>query len=252
MAKSPLRDRPNRASFSAGTDRLLECVRPYGRPETAFPEGLDVADTRRVSGESLREWFVRLVDKYCGGDPRQVGIEENIAILAKLKWEEGRLIYASVPVLVADRTLDEYCIEDRVGAVFFRLDLNYETLGEAFSHPLVHIHMEEEGSPRFSLDGGTNGNVVMDFLEFVYRNYQPKKWIEWARGTWLRKRGDEARSVQFDRIVKAFREAQFNVLRDEAHAISQIKRVLRGAKDSLFKDHMNGADREILEYPQAR
>ena len=34
--------------------------------------------------------------------------------------------------------------------------------------------------PRFALDGGTSGNVVLDYLEFIYRNYMPEQWLAWG------------------------------------------------------------------------
>ncbi len=86
MADHSSLDQPGPQSFSYGIDKVVALVRPHGRPGTAFPLALDVADTRRGSAENLHGWFVRLVDKYCQGDPLQVSIEENIALMAKLNW----------------------------------------------------------------------------------------------------------------------------------------------------------------------
>jgi hypothetical protein len=136
-----------------------------------------------------------------------------------------------------------------------RLDLNYETLGDPFSHPLAHVHVADEAHPRFALDGGTSGNVIVDYLEFLYRNYASDKWLTWARRQWLAKGGADVKDDEddpFERIVKAFIEAQFGVLETHAQIISRIKKILRDAKDSLFSAHMQGADRGILEYPSAR
>jgi len=107
----------------------------------------------------------------------------------EVELEKDRLIYASVPTLVTESTIEEYYL-DGDSATYIRLDLNYETLGEPFSHPLAHIHVGDEDSPRFALDGGTSGNVVMDFLEFIYRNHAPEKWLQWARRQWLSKGAD--------------------------------------------------------------
>ncbi len=256
MADHTSRDQSKRASFSDGIDKVVEIVRPHGAPpETAFPSlPLDVTDTRRRSGDNLHEWFKRLVDKYCQGDPTQIRIEDNIALMAKFKWdklEKNRLIYASVPILVTESTLEEYYL-DGGRATYFRLDVDYGTLGTPFSHPLAHINVGDDDSPRFALDGGTSGNVVMDFLEFIYRNHAPRKWLQWARREWLSAGEDKQRADQFNQIVQAFRDSQFNVLRANAIVLSQIKRTPREAKDSLFDAHVTGTDREILEYPLAR
>lgn len=243
-------------SFSIGVDNVLLRVRPHGQPSTAFPFGLSAKDTRREDAESLHHWFVRLVDKYCGGDPRLVAVEENIAVFANFAWRTDRLTYASMPArVVVNGTLDDLYLDPDQTAVYLRLDLNYDTLGDPFSHPLAHVHVSDESHPRFALDGGTSGNVIVDYIEFLYRNYVSNKWVNWARRQWLatgHPASADPEDDPFERIVKAFSDAQFGVLEAHAHTIGQIKKTLREAKDSLFAAHMNGVDREILEYPAAR
>ena len=168
-------------------------------------------------------------------------------------WKEGRLVYASVQALVTEQTLDDYYLDGAGHATYLRMDLSYETLGNPFSRPLPHIHVGGGGSTRFSLDGGSSGNVIMNFLEFIYRNHAPDKLLRWARDQWLSKHGGgDQGGAKFDRIVNAFRDGQFTVLRGNLPLIRRIKQELRRAKDSLFKSHMDGADREIIEYPLAR
>jgi hypothetical protein len=243
-------------SFSTGVDNVLLRVRPHGQLWTAFPHGLNATDTRRDKAETLHQWFVRLVDQYCGGDPRLVAVEENIAIFANFAWRKDRLIYASVPTLVViEGSLEDFYLDADRPAVYLRLDLNYDTLGDPFSHPLAHVHVADESHPRFALDGGTSGNVIVDYLEFLYRNYMSDKWLGWARRQWLGTSYADSADPEddpFERIVKAFTDAQFGVLEAQAPVIGQIKKTLREAKDSLFAAHMNGTDREILEYPSAR
>lgn len=247
---------PSTQSFSTGVDNLLVRVRPHGQPATAFPHGLDAADTRRGDSETLHQWFVRLVDKYCGGEPTLVAVEDGIAVFANFVWRKDRLVYASVPTLIVpEGTLEDFYADDGRPVVYLRLDLNYETLGDPFSHPLAHIHVSDESHPRFALDGGISGNVIVDYLEFLYRNYVSDEWLKWARRQWLAKGGADVKDDEddpFERIVKAFTEAQFGVLETHAQVIRRIKKMLRDAKDSVFSAHMNGADREILEYPAAR
>lgn len=243
-------------SFSAGVDNVLLRVRPHGQPTTAFPYGLHATDTRRANAETLHQWFDRLVDKYSAGDPRLVAVEENIAIFANFAWRKDRLVYASMPTLIViDATLEDFYLDPDRPAVYLRLDLNYDTLGDPFSHPLAHVHVADESHPRFALDGGTSDNVIVDYLEFLYRNYVSDKWLGWARRQWLatgHAASADPEDDPFERIVQAFTDAQFGVLEAQAPVIGQIKKTLREAKDSLFAAHMNGADREILEYPSAR
>lgn len=251
MADHQQRDQPEPAPFSDGVGRVVKVIRPHGRRGTSFPIGLEVADTRRNKAEDLHAWFVHLVDTYCEHEPSLLGIEENIVFMGKFKWREDHLAYASVPTLITESTLEEYYL-DGGNATYLRLDVNFETLGEPFSHPLAHVHVGDGDSPRFALDGGTRGNVVMDFFDFLYRTYVPNKWARWARREWLREQGGEQRAGEFDQIIQAFREGQFSVLRANANLISRIKQSLCKAKDSFFKSHLDSADREILEYPLSR
>ncbi|MGC8539932.1 MAG: hypothetical protein ACP5QA_04800, partial [Phycisphaerae bacterium] len=197
-------------SFSTGVDKLLDNIRPYGRSETHFPAKLNKTDPRQMTGENCHAWFVRLVDQCCDRNPAIAGIEENIAILATLIWKEGRLVYASVQALVTEQTLEDYYLDGAGHATYLRMDLSYETLGNPFSHPLPHIHVGGDGSTRFSLAGGSSGNVIMDFLEFIYRNHVPDKWHRWTRDQWLSKHGgDDQDGAKFDRIVNVSRDGQF-------------------------------------------
>lgn len=242
-------------SFSYGVENLLGRVRPHGRPATVYPEGLVGNDTRREDAESLHQWFVRLVDKYCDGDPNRVAVEEHIAVFASFAWEQDRLAYASVPTVVAEGGVELLYLEPTTQAVYLRLDLNYATLGEPFSHPLAHVHVADDCHPRFALDGGLSGNVIVDYLEFVYRNYVADKWLMWARRQWLSSGhggADDLENDPFELVVKAFEDGQFPVLASYSHALTQIKKTLREAKDAMFSHHMKGLDRGILEYPSAR
>jgi hypothetical protein len=194
-----------------------------------------------------------LVDKYCRSDPSAVRVEPNIAVVARLGWRGNQLFFADMSALVAEGHLDEYYLDGNVAAVHLRLDLSYEALGDPFSHPLPHMHLGGIRGLRFALEGGNSGNVVVDFLEFIYRSYVPRKWLAWARREWLRRqRENQKAAVGFDRVVGAFLENKFHLLRENALLISQIKRALRESKDSLFAAHMDGPDREILECPSSR
>ncbi|MCX7047792.1 MAG: DUF2290 domain-containing protein [Candidatus Sumerlaeota bacterium] len=237
-------------SFSTAADNLLDIIRPYNRPESAFPTGLDATVARRQANESLHQWFRRLVDRYCSGQPELARLEDDIALFAKLKWNHDQLYFASIQVLVvADKIpLADYYLDDSISATSLRLDLNYETLGKPFTHPLPHIHVGTDESLRFSLGSGIRGNVVMDFLDFIYRSFAPEEWESWARRQWMALRESDEDEDRFDQIMIAFREAQFAVLKQNAVLISDIKTALNNSKDSIFSAPMEGEDRELLSY----
>lgn len=244
---------PDSMLFSVGVDSLLQAVRPYGRDASAFPPALDETGARRDAGEDLHQWFVRVVDQFCDGDPKRTAVEDNIAVFMKLFWKDRkRLVYANVQTVVAACDLENYYLGLNAEAQYLRLDFDYKTLGNPFSHPLPHVHIEGDLSPRFALEGGMAGNIVVDYLEFLYRNFVPAKWIRWVEREWGREFAATAKAGDvnhFPTIVEAFAAGQFQILRDYAPFLTRIKRTLRKRKDESFSLHMEGADREILEYP---
>jgi len=243
-------------SFSKGLDVVLEALRPYNNQagESSFPPFVKLNDMRRRKGEPLRQWFENVTKTICKGNPERIAMEENIAVLAKVRWRENkRLIYANIQVLVCSDDLVSYLLENDQQATYLRLDCDYQTLGTPFSHPLPHIHVEGDLSPRFSLDGGISENVIIDFFEFVYRHFVPDAWLRWSEKVW-----DETFSstnqVPFQTIKDAFENNQFQVLRSYAAQLTKFKRALRKAKDERigFDLRLDATDREILEYPLAR
>ncbi len=206
---------PDAKSFSIGVDRLLAEIRPHGRSTTDYPKDLDPTDTRRGDKETLQSWFVRLVDKYCNGDPALVAMENYIAIFANCGWDKGRLHYVSMPTLIVEGTLEDFYLGSPIKAAYLRLDLNYNTLGQPFSHPLPHIHVVDETYPRFALDGGTAGNVIVDYLEFLYRNYVSDEWINWARCRWRSSASanPDMKKDPFERIIQAYRRCTIRSIR---------------------------------------
>jgi len=243
--------------FSQGVDNLLNQIRPYGQPDSLFPAGYLPVEGRKTSAESTHEWFRRLVDSQCGGDAKRCAIEDNIAIFLKLIWKDGeRLHYANIQTLVAPCDLEDYYLTTPPpSAIYLRLDLDYDTLGSPFSHPLPHVHFASDVWPRFALDGGNAGNVVVDYLEFIYRHCVPTSWRNWAERVWKRKfvhSDDDELDNPFTLLMTAFDENQFGVLKENREMVARIKTALRERKDEYFPYFMSREDREILEYPSAR
>jgi len=245
-------------SFSTGLDRVLEALRPYNNQagKSSFPRNGNADSMRRGKGQSLHQWFSRVCQDICGGEPERIALEENIAVLAKLCWRDHKqLFYANIQVLVCNCDLETYLLDTDQQAIYLRLDCDYETLGAPFSHPLPHLHIEGELSPRFALDGGFAENVVVDFFEFIYRHYVPDTWLRWSEKVWNDAFGPSSRNKDLFRTIReAFRDNQFQVLRSYSSELTRFKRALRKAKDESigFDLRLVGSDREILEYPLAR
>ena len=242
--------------FSVGADRLLQDIRAYSADGIAcFPRDLDKYGSERQADEAIRHWFVRLVNDYSYGNPKACAVEDNIAVFAAVQWRDRMLTYANIQVIVADCDLDDFYLGVSAEAQYLRLDLDYETLGDPFSHPLPHIHVGGGCSARFALEGGNAANIVVDFLEFVYRHYAPGQWRKWVEHEWNRHFAAVATDEDenpFPPVMEAFDSSQFNILRDMPRQLAEIKTVLRQCKDRFFTLQSNSFDRELLEYPSAR
>ncbi len=176
--------------LSERVEALLASLSAAGRPTgtSSFPATItrkNRSSLRCSQTENLADWFRRCVEELCHGDTNHCEIEENMALFGYLEWREpGTLSYATINILCADCSLvDFYLDEDNNRrAQYLRLDLDYESLGPIFVHPLPHIHAVcHEPVARFELDEFGSSNIVIDFLEFVYRNLQHDKWLNWER-----------------------------------------------------------------------
>jgi len=240
-------------SLSDGVDKFLNVVRPYGGPTTWFPKPLKNVDVRRVAGESLRDWFKRLVAQACDNKPGRVALEKNIAVFASLRWHKKQLTFANVQTLVTHCDLADYLDGSGGDAVYLRMDYDVESLGDLFTHPLPHVHTDGPSSPRFVLDGGDSGNVIVDYLEFIYRTYKTDDWIKWVRRVWGEELSQnplgDGKADPLKNILEAFKAGKIQSLRDRAADLGRIKRVLRASKDQMFNGRADGKDRELLAYP---
>ncbi|MGA2032582.1 MAG: hypothetical protein ABSG68_10015 [Thermoguttaceae bacterium] len=245
-------------AFSIGADKLFRDLRAYSVNGIACsPRTLDRTAVRRRSNEVIGEWFRRVIDDYAAGSPKSCAVEDNIAVFAVIQWRERLLTYANIQVLVADCDLDDYYLGQPAVVEYLRLDLDKETLGKPFSHPVPHLHVGEGCSARFSLDGGNSANIVADFVEFVYRHYAPLQWRRWVEREWNEHFADVSPADADDenplaRIFDAFDTNQFDILRTMADTVAELKGVLRQRKDQAFRLHVSRSDRELLEYPAAR
>lgn len=242
------------ATFSASVDNILHLLRPQGSSQTRFPAKLDPNSTRMDSEETLHKWYSRLVSEFCQEEPTVSALEENIAVFIALFWDGKRLVGANMCTLVTTCDLEEYFLErpEDCEEVYLRLDFDYGTLGHPFSHPIPHLHILGNLSPRFSLEVGRTGNVVMDYFDFLYRHYAPEKWRMWAESVWNKHYIETQRPPQenpFRSIMDAFADSQIDVLRKHSDSVQRLKRVLRERKDELFNWCMDVEDRALVQYP---
>jgi len=244
-------------SFSAGSDRFFNAVRTF-RPEGGvwFPSELRDKETKRKRQESLHEWFCRVVEQLGPLAPESLALEPNIGLLATIKWVSGTsLTYANIQVIIANSSLQDYYYEP-TEAFYLRLDCDKQTLGDLFTHPHPHLHIDNELGPRFALDAGTSENVVVDFIEFLYRHYKPDLWLEWASTIWDRdfaqRRPHNPEQNPLPRIIEAFQASEYSVLRSYGTDLAQLKSLLTRSKQHLLNLRLDSSERELLGYPLAR
>ena len=242
-------------SFSPGTDRFLNTIRPYHKKSgrAAFPTRLpDDLDLRLGSDESNHEWFRRICDGIGTSAPESIQIEENIAMTADLRWNEDRkLYYVNIQVIVSTNSLVDYYFNSDFETFYLRMDYDEMTLGRPFTHSLPHIHCSGSMSPRFALEGETSETIVVDFLDFLYRHYIPDAWRSWAERVWYASPGSAPRNDHNDwlpRIFEAFANSQLPVLRERARDLTRFKAALARAKESYLDLRVSREDRELLEY----
>jgi hypothetical protein len=228
--------------LSQGVENLLHVLSPWGRPEgeSVFPAGLKADVPRAKDEDSARTWFVRVVDTVLEGNVQSCAVEPQLGLFASLRWREGdQLQFVRMHALVCEGTLEELYWDEAetLAAYYLRLDYDLSALGGLFSHPQPHVHVTPwKFALRFPADMAETGNVVMDFLDFIYRNFFHDRWMDWARATWAHEADRRVMQNLFEPISEAFRASKPGVLSQPAYAESlrMMKRTLRERRDSLF------------------
>ncbi|RLC18895.1 MAG: hypothetical protein DRI57_07820 [Deltaproteobacteria bacterium] len=248
-------------TFSEETDRVLLKLNTWGKPRGSltFPGNYDISDGRwRYSAETSDVWFRRIVDTFFRGYPTCCAIADNIGMLALIKWEEKtNLVYANIQtIIVSGGDLESFYLsddleKDRLRCQYLRLDLDMKSLGPLFKEPFPHIHSNPAHEPRFAFSFGDSGNVIMDFLEFIYKNYRYDEWMKWAENVW-RKNAREAGEEDdpFEGIVYAFKAGKADLLQNRfSKDLKRLKSYLQQAKDSSYPLRVKKELRDLLNYP---
>ncbi len=203
--------------FSAGVANVLREIQPYGqdRGSRHFPRKWDPQAGKQGGNETLHAWYRRCVDDYLGGYPGRSAIEENFAAFVSTRWvDESKLIYVSLQaIIVRNKNLKSYYENDSNQVQYFRLDYFASRVGEMFKEHQPHVHIAEDGAPWFPVDPTSTGNIIVDFFDFIYRNYYHDRWLDWAREVWARHAKQLAIAEDpFPAIVEAFKAHQVPAL----------------------------------------
>jgi len=234
--------------FSDGTTGLLACLRDRGR--SAFPSHWT---HKRLGTHSIHEWFTTIVDQELDGEPQRCATEPNVGLLIVLQCNNAREItYLNAHALATvggDLTrfyLDPKDIEPH----YFRLDYDPTGIGPIFKEPFPHFHVVLDEGPRFPF--AFSGNVVVDLLDFLYRNFARHQWDTWAMETWRRYRlqhniPDE--DDRYERIDAAFKTSNIEQLVRMEEQVRLIKQAWRESLDSAFAPRVNHQRCTLLSFP---
>ena len=240
--------RPDYDYFSPGFRNFLELIKPYGRKEVLFPSG--VAEARIGKQEHVHPWFRRLVDSALDSHVERCAVEENMGVFARLQYrDKGEIItHVNLQVLVTETDLETYYLNPDTRARYFRLDYDPDRLGPIFKEPLPHVHSRPVGAPRFSMWAPT-GNVVVDFFDFIYRNFYHENWLGWAKhaySRWQRSTGTDI----FVPIEEAFKtkDGHTVLVSEYEKQLRDIKSACRTLKDRIFTARINAHSSKLLTY----
>lgn len=219
--------------IAPAVENVLQALHPRTRSgEASFPPGLKTGGARFSSSHpSVGIWFREVVDAHVPDcQVRKWSLEDNIFVFAHVRWKDGMdLEYANLQAVVVDGgdTEDLYLRagEDEPVAQYLRVDFDLARLGPVLKEPQPHCHAQPRGEPRFSLP--TDGNLIVAFLDFLYRNYRHDIWLDWAREVWAR-HTPPSDEDPLESIVTAFQTGKAELLRSHfARPLRRWKRLLR-------------------------
>lgn len=225
--------------ISESMRRVLYCLRPHGpQGQASYPPRWNASNQRH--GKHARpaaEWFRQCVDNWLDGDPMSCKLEPNIGVLAEVQWRNGReIVYANLQaVIVQGGDLEDLYLDqdDEVFVHYLRLDFDLQNTGLLFREPQPHIHVYPKGEPRLAMSG--SGNIVVAFLEFLYRNYRYREWEAWVSDVWKKRASDATTDENpLPRIIKAFDANKADYLYQNERHVGRLKNYLRQEADAAY------------------
>lgn len=171
------------AFISSGVENVIQWLSAYQRPNGAgcCPNNTfkDV-NTHVSKTESLHDWFCRCSD--IAGNVYNLCIEDNIAVVGVTKWKNNSMSYLNMQVIATEEgTIEDFYLNESAAKChYFRLDVDFSSIGPLFKETLPHIHTHPDGSPRYHFVPKHERTLIPEFLEFIYLNYAYDKWVKWV------------------------------------------------------------------------
>lgn len=235
--------------ISAGLDNVLILLRQRRGDRSSFPRGFTLEGGRVGKSESIGMWFKRCVDELLGGDVGRCKVEDHLALFAVVHWRDKQTMshVSCQAVIVQQGIVDHLYRDPGLRAQYLRLDYDLTALGAMFREPTPHVHVHPDGEPRFGLP--TSRNVLMDFLDFVYRNYCYETWLRWATSVWEREarlRGRDPAIIE--QVQRAFDTANCAALGRFSADLDRMKRAWRAERDALWPHVVPDRETSLLCY----
>ncbi|WP_437671982.1 hypothetical protein [Sorangium sp. So ce131] len=236
------------AYFSAGVENVCTVLKAKGENRSSFPRSWQLEHGRIGATESVHKWFVRCVNDHLGGDLGHCQVADRLAVFVVVHWRNDVIAYLNFQALVTvGGTLEDYYLDSSTEAQYLRLDYDMSALGAMFREPLPHVHIRPDGEPRFPMM--STPNVIIDFFDFIYRNYFHSEWIEWAESLWRKEAVFRKLDVDaFDRVKEAFDRSQYDELKRWSKPLGYMKRAWRGKKDELWPYLLPADELALLSY----
>jgi hypothetical protein len=207
------------------------------------------SDTRNREGDNLRQWFLR-VAKSMGG-PESLLINDNLALILMAKTKDKNLYYVNIQSIAVEKgSILDFCNDETLSAQYLRLELDFAKPGPFFKEPLPHIHTTVDGPPRIPMITTTKQTLIVDFIEFLFVNFNYPVWLEWARSVWQNSPHYLMDDDSFDAIVYAYKSGHADLLlKRYPQGIDHIRNALMAEKRHLAMKHACLPDKaKLLSY----
>lgn len=242
--------------FSDQFDIFMHSFQPRAQHHgnLRFPLGVERQHYQIAGNENAHGMLNRVVNNACGGDPSRICVEDDLAVVADVRWRNANDLAIAHIQAVKTNGVDIATFLGGAGNQrhrYFRFDCDAR-VGLIFTHPYPHVHfVPGDNETRYSLNGWRTQNTVIDFFEHVYIECYYPQWLAWARDVWTSHWAavGQGRPDPFQTIIEAFRDSNYAALEQYQEQINALKAALRQRKDQAYRLRSDSFRREIAIYP---
>lgn len=218
--------------------RTLQPQEPAG--SRRFPK--DGTAPRFKSPQDLLDWLEQ------EDDLRKFSVDDGMLLWGNVSWDKKfadrvqvpstfPLSHASVEVVIAtgaEEATIAAVIERCSPFQYLRLDYDPSALGPIFKEPAPHIHVHIDGEPRFPGCHALGDLPIVNFVDFIFRNWRHEQWANWLYESWYDRFVKNDEDDLFEKVRAAYAMSNLAVLQgeDTQRVIESLRRHLREEKRS--------------------